>query len=115
MWYLDLWTLIDFDDLLLSNPIGNLFLSMIKENLIFSQSANFHAGSVVASYPYDDSDRHQRRGFYSAAPDDEFFKHIASIYSNNHGFMHEGRFCNGDDFPGGITNGAHWYDVPGGK
>ena len=79
------------------------------------QSANFHAGSVVASYPYDDSIKHQRRGFYSEAPDDDFFKHVATIYSKNHGFMHKGELCNGDRFPGGITNGAHWYDVPGGN
>jgi len=52
-------------------------------------------------------------GVYSAAPDDEVFKHLAKTYANNHKTMHRnGNHC-GDTFKGGITNGAHWYDVPG--
>ena len=39
----------------------------------FVLSANLHAGAVVASYPFDDSPDH-RNNFYSAAPDDEFFR-----------------------------------------
>ena len=86
-------------------------------NLTFFQSANFHAGSIVASYPFDDSKNHPRSGYYSAAPDDDFFKHIAKIYSKNHKVMHKAKRCykNRQRFPGGITNGAKWYDVPGGK
>ena len=79
----------------------------------FVLSANIHGGALVASYPFDDSPRHRESGFYSSAPDDEFFRYAASLYSSRHKKMHTGRHC-GDNFPGGITNGAHWYDVPGG-
>jgi len=81
----------------------------------FVLSANLHAGAVVASYPFDDSPRHRTSGFYSAAPDDRTFKHLAETYSRNHREMHKNVRCTrSDNFPGGITNGAEWYDVPGG-
>lgn len=78
----------------------------------FVLSANLHAGAVVASYPFDDSRGHQS-GRYSAAPDDEFFRLAAQTYARLHGSMASGRHC-GDEFPGGVTNGAAWYDVAGG-
>ena len=71
---------------------------------------------MVASYPYDDSRSNRGSGFYSASPDDEIFKHVSRIYSQKHSFMHKGKgLCGYDDFPGGITNGAHWYETAGGK
>lgn len=79
----------------------------------FVLSANLHGGSVVASYPFDDSRKHQVSGFDSQAPDDPVFRLLAHTYANNHAVMHQGNICPGDSFPGGITNGAHWYDVPG--
>lgn len=79
----------------------------------FVLSANLHGGSVVASYPFDDSASHKSEGTYSAAPDDAVFKQLAHVYANNHKTMKSGDHC-GDRFQDGITNGAHWYDVPGG-
>ncbi len=80
----------------------------------FVLSANLHGGSVVASYPYDDSVSHITFGTNSPTPDDELFRHLAKVYASNHAFMHEGKACAGDGpFNDGITNGAHWYDVPG--
>lgn len=78
----------------------------IKQNP-FVLSANLHGGAVVASYPFDDSPRH-RNGLYSASPDDEFFKLVSSIYANSHPEMRQGNSCTGDNFEGGITNGAQW-------
>ena len=81
----------------------------------FVLSANLHAGAVVASYPFDDSPRHRTTGFYSTAPDDQTFKYLAKTYARNHREMHKNVRCTrADNFPGGITNGAQWYDVPGG-
>ena len=73
---------------------------------------------MVASYPYDDTSERQGSGsgVNSASPDDDFFIYVSKIYSQKHSFMHKGNgICGGDDFPGGITNGAHWYETAGGK
>ena len=82
----------------------------------FILSGNLHGGSVVASYPFDDSPQgfNSNQEFYSAAPDDKLFRALATIYASNHATMKTGTVCSGDNFPNGITNGAHWYDVPGG-
>ena len=82
----------------------------------FVLSGNLHGGSVVASYPFDDSPQGYKNNkqFYSAAPDDKLFRVLATIYASNHNTMKKGMVCPGDNFPNGITNGAHWYDVPGG-
>ncbi|XP_072099753.1 carboxypeptidase D-like [Mobula birostris] len=93
----------------------------IKENK-FVLSGNLHGGSVVASYPYDDSINHISSGYYSKSPDDEVFKYLAKTYASRHPVMKTGRpHCSKDSpsspeeiFPDGITNGALWYDVEGG-
>lgn len=87
-------------------------MKWILENR-FVLSANLHAGSVVASYPFDSSASRVPSGFYSASPDDAVFRHLAKTYSYKHKKMHQGNFC-ADNFKDGITNGAYWYDVPGG-
>ena len=80
----------------------------------FVLSGNLHGGSVVASYPFDDSAQHVMSGRISAAPDDDVFKYLAHLYADSHLTMHRGNICQGDHFQGGVTNGAQWYDVPGG-
>ena len=82
----------------------------------FVLSGNLHGGSVVASYPFDDSANHPVSGYYSRSPDDAIFQELALVYSRSHATMHLGQTCPGDweSFPDGITNGAHWYDVQGG-
>ena len=94
-------------------PETQALIKWIEENP-FVLSANLHGGSVVASYPFDDSKKHAAIGFYSGTPDDSVFVMLAKTYANNHLTMvgHEGCY-QGEHFPGGITNGAHWYDVPG--
>ncbi|XP_069767566.1 carboxypeptidase D [Narcine bancroftii] len=90
----------------------------IQENK-FVISGNLHGGSVVASYPYDDSKDHVSAGYDSKSPDDEVFRYLAKTYASRHPVMKTGTpHCSEDPleetFPDGITNGAMWYDVPGG-
>ncbi|OXB73345.1 UNVERIFIED_CONTAM: hypothetical protein H355_016999 [Colinus virginianus] len=84
----------------------------------FLLSGNLHGGSVVASYPYDDSPTHKPTGVYSKSADDEVFKYLAKAYASHHPIMRTGKpNCPGEEgetFPDGITNGAQWYDVEGG-
>lgn len=83
----------------------------------FVLSGNLHGGTVVASYPFDDSPIHQRQGHYSPSEDDSLFRYLALVYSHNHPVMKTGRpNCSDamdETFRDGITNGADWYDVPG--
>ena len=62
--------------------------------------------------------------FYTLVKRDSFFGqsssecftfglHFLQVYSNAHKHMHEGVECDGEKFPGGIVNGAEWYDVSG--
>ncbi|CAG0904763.1 unnamed protein product, partial [Cyprideis torosa] len=82
----------------------------------FVLSANLHGGSVVASYPYDDSDpKLNRTSVYSKSPDDLFFRDLATGYASRNPLMGSGNpHCpDKETFPGGVTNGADWYDVSG--
>ncbi|KAF0983280.1 hypothetical protein FDP41_010345 [Naegleria fowleri] len=78
----------------------------------FVLSVNFHGGAVVASYPYDSVSptvSNAESAYYSASPDDEFFKMVAKAYANANPDMK-----NSQEFTGGITNGAYWYVLFGG-
>uniref|UniRef100_A0A914WXU1 Peptidase M14 carboxypeptidase A domain-containing protein n=1 Tax=Plectus sambesii TaxID=2011161 RepID=A0A914WXU1_9BILA len=84
----------------------------------FVLSVNFHGGSLVANYPYDDSNTGQD-GIYSPSPDNAVFVKLAYAYARAHPTMWKtGRRCglasNGDAFLNGITNGAGWYHLAGG-
>ena len=54
---------------------------ILSENFVLS--ANLHGGSVVASYPYDDSAKHVLQGFHSSSPDEKEFKHLAEVKKTN--------------------------------
>ncbi|XP_046604005.1 carboxypeptidase D [Neodiprion virginianus] len=79
----------------------------------FVLSGNIHGGAVVASYPYDSGIRRECC-IESKSPDDELFKHLAHVYADNHPTMREGNACPPERFPGGVVNGAYWYEVTGG-
>ena len=60
---------------------------ILKENFVLS--ANLHGGSLVASYPYDETMYHTD-GTYGKAPDDSLFRFLAHTYANNHLTMTKG-------------------------
>ncbi|XP_063843810.1 LOW QUALITY PROTEIN: carboxypeptidase D-like [Scylla paramamosain] len=96
----------------------------------FVLSANLHGGALVASYPFDNSPNtikecnlkplcavfQQFTSTPSLTPDEDVFKHLAGIYSFNHGTMHLGLPCKpgAPAFTNGTTNGAAWYPLTGG-
>ena len=91
-------------------------MSWIIENP-FVLSLNLHDGASVVSYPYDDlyrpQDEHNPQshsGILSKTPDHPFFLHVAKAYAEGNPKMRRGGDCpSAGNFPGGITNGAHWY------
>lgn len=76
----------------------------------FVMSANFHTGSLVTNYPYDNSfnaDVEQDPDWYT--PDNDVFVENALTYSMNNPPMYAST-----EFENGITNGITWYVVSGG-
>ena len=93
-------------------PETRSVIKWILENP-FVLSINFHDGAVVSNYPFDDSQA--TSGVISPTPDNDLFKHLATIYASNHEDMFQGvGLCGQDTFANGITNGAEWYVVKGG-
>ncbi|XP_040887229.1 carboxypeptidase Z-like [Toxotes jaculatrix] len=83
----------------------------------FVLSANFHAGDLVVSYPYDLSKHPLERNMFSPTPDDQVFKFLARIYADAHETMSsENAQCGPSRTHGqkGIINGAQWASLAGG-
>lgn len=87
-------------------PETRAIMSWLRD-IQFTGSASLHGGALVANYPWDGTED-KRRNYY-ACPDDETFRHLASIYSHSHYNMSLSK-----EFEGGITNGARWYPIYGG-
>ena len=50
------------------------------------------------------------------SPDDAVFRQLAHAYSNGNDQMKKSTGCDAEDgFHDGITNGAQWYSVTGGR
>ncbi|KAK4348712.1 hypothetical protein RND71_031467 [Anisodus tanguticus] len=52
------------------------------EEMHFTTSASLHGGALVANYPWDGTEN--KKKYYYGCPDDETFRHMASIYSHSH-------------------------------
>jgi hypothetical protein len=76
----------------------------------FSMGANFHTGSVVVNYPYDNDGL---GSVPSPSPDEALFQAVSRSYSSNNPPM----WADNDytqHFTNGIVNGADWYSISGG-
>lgn len=98
-------------------PETKAIMSWLQE-YPFILSANLHGGDIVANYPYDSS--HDGKAIYEASPDDEVFRQVSLAYATPHPVMsdphREQCDIGGEDaFKHGITNGADWYPLKGGK
>ncbi|MCX7550259.1 M14 family zinc carboxypeptidase, partial [Xanthomarina sp. F2636L] len=77
----------------------------LAANTHFVLSANFHGGVEVVNYPWDNT--------YNRHADDDWFVHVSREYADNaqadgpNGYM--------DYLDNGITHGADWYRVYGGR
>ncbi|GLT68144.1 hypothetical protein SLA2020_404020 [Shorea laevis] len=94
------------DDEEARQPETRAIMSWLRQ-IHFTASASLHGGALVANYPWDGTED-KRRNYY-ACPDDETFRHLASVYSRSHFNMSLSK-----EFEGGITNGARWYPIYGG-
>lgn len=75
----------------------------------FVLSANFHTGSLVVNYPFDDDGKPS--GVNSPSPDDTLFKNLALRYATPNSPMYNN---NSAPFTHGTVNGALWYVIDGG-
>lgn len=72
----------------------------------FALSINFHTGSLLFNYLYDDTG--VPSGTYAASPDDAVVRAMALRYAQNNPPM----FAS-SEFSSGVSNGAQWYVASG--
>ena len=74
------------------------------QDIPFVMGANYHGGAEVLNYPWDNT--------YTLHADDDWWQMVCHEYAD---LAHEedGNYLNG--FNNGITNGAQWYMIGGGR
>ena len=71
----------------------------------FVMSANFHGGAEVLNYPWDT--------WYTLHPDDAWWIYVCRQYADTVHLYGPAGYMN--DLNNGITNGAAWYSISGGR
>lgn len=88
------------------NTQTETFLFMaFAESRNFVMSANFHGGAEVVNYPWDHK--------YAFAADDDWWQLVSHEYADTCQANSPSNYLNG--FNDGITNGAAWYVIDGGR
>lgn len=80
----------------------HMMLFMMKNR--FNLSANLHSGAEVVNYPWDYK--------YELHPDNDWYVLISREYAD---LAHDVNPNYMDEFTDGITNGAEWYVIKGGR
>ncbi len=79
------------------------FMQFAQDNN-FVMGANYHGGAEVMNYPWDNT--------YTLHADDAWYQLISHEYAN---LCHEVSSNYMTDYNNGITNGAQWYMIGGGR
>ncbi len=93
-----------------THPDGNEYqletqwLMQLAEENAFVMGANYHGGSEVMNYPWDNT--------YTLHADDDWYQLVCHEYAD---LTHEVNPNYMSDFNNGITNGAQWYMIGGGR
>ncbi len=99
----------NFPDPWVTNPYPIQPETTIMTNLgnahHFVLSANFHGGVEVVNYPWD--------GIYTLHPDNNWFVNISRAYVDSVQAVAPSNYM--DYLNNGITNGAAWYVITGGR
>ena len=93
-----------------AHPDGNSYATetewfmQLAQDIPFVMGANYHGGAEVMNYPWDNT--------YTLYPDDAWYQLISHEYAN---LTHEVNSNYMTDYNNGITNGAQWYMIGGGR
>ncbi|KWW31096.1 MAG: hypothetical protein AUK64_410 [bacterium P201] len=92
------------------HPDGNeyqletLWFMQLAEDYDFVMGANYHGGSEVVNYPWDNT--------HTLHADDDWYRLVSREYADLCQ-QHDSNYM--DDLNNGITNGADWYMIGGGR
>ena len=81
-----------------------LWFMEFAENNNFVMGANYHGGAEVMNYPWDNT--------YTLHADDAWYQLISHEYAN---LCHNVSSSYMTDYNNGVTNGAQWYMIGGGR
>lgn len=76
----------------------------LAQDIPFVMAANYHGGAEVMNYPWDNS--------YTLTADDDWWQMVCHQYAD---LTHQMNPSYMNEYNNGITNGAQWYTIGGGR